>query len=159
MQTYKHLSLTALALVLSAGCALFNKRHDSISLRIHEQVSAALPEARVRTAEIPRMNLTIPVNPYPTLSEKDLLSASVYETAGGTAILLRFDIHGAIALDEMTTRCRGQYLVVFLDERPVAAWLVDRRLTDGQFLLDGDFTDEEARRTVVALNNLVHCRK
>ena len=61
-------------------------------------------------------------------------SAATHQTAGGTAILLRFDTHGAIVLDELTTRTRGEYLVTFLNDRPVAAWLVDQRITNGEFL-------------------------
>lgn len=73
--------------------------------------------------------------------------------------MLRFDPHGMVALDEMTTRTRGQYVVIFLNTKPVAAWLVDKRLTTGQFLLEGDFTDEEARQTVDALNRMGKKRK
>jgi preprotein translocase subunit SecD len=68
--------------------------------------------------------------------------------------MLRFDIHGAIKFDELTTRSRGQYLVTFLNGRPVAAWLVDQRITNGQFLVEGDFSDEEAKKAVESLNRM-----
>ncbi len=54
----------------------------------------------------------------------------------------------------MTTRDRGQYLVIFLNNRPIGSWFVDQRILNGQFLVDGDFTDEEAKKTVEALNKL-----
>ncbi|MGA2221412.1 MAG: hypothetical protein ABSH21_06485 [Verrucomicrobiia bacterium] len=154
MQTNKYFPIASLGIVLLTGCALFGKRKPEATLRIHEQVSAMLPESRVLTAAIPRANLKIPVNLYPALSEKDVQSADIYQTAGGSAIMLRFDIHGAIKFDELTTRSRGQYLVTFLNGRPVAAWLVDQRITNGQFLVEGDFSDEEAKNAVESLNRM-----
>ena len=73
---------------------------------------------------------------------------------GGKAIFLRFDPHGTIVLDEMTTRDRGQYLVIFLNKRPVGTWLVGQRIINGQFLVEGDFTDEAAKKAVEALNKM-----
>lgn len=154
MQPYKWPRSASLCLLVLTGCALFGKREPEATLRIHEQVSAMLPESRVLTVAIPRANLKVPVNPYPALSENDVQSANIYQTAGGSAIMLRFDIHGAIKFDELTTRSRGQYLVTFLNGRPVAAWLVDQRITNGQFLVEGDFGDEEAKNAVESLNRM-----
>jgi preprotein translocase subunit SecD len=78
----------------------------------------------------------------------------LYDTAGGKAIFLRFDAHGTVLLDEMTTRLRGQYVAVLINKRPVSAWLVDQRIINGQFLIEGDFTDEEAKKVVDDLNKL-----
>jgi len=48
-------------------------------------------------------------------------------------------------LQQVTTQSRGKYLVFFLNERPVSAWLVDHTITNSEFLLEGFFTDEEAK--------------
>ena len=153
MQTLKTaLGLTLLSLSLT-GCALFHKE-DTTTLHIHEQVSSALPPENAMSVDIPSVDLKLSVSPFPTLTEKNVLSAELYNTASGTAIFVRFDIHGAIMLDEVTTRNRGQYLVTFLNNRPVAAWLVNQRILNGQFLIEGDFTDEEAKKTVDALNKM-----
>src|ERR1035437_3951680 len=119
MQTLKTASCVALVSVVFSGCALFPKR-DETTLKIHEQVSSALPAENTLTVVIPKTYLKLAVAPYATLSQKDVLSAELYATAGGEAILLRFDVHGSIVLDEMTTRNRGQYLVTFINNRPVA---------------------------------------
>ena len=153
MQTYKLLPALGLV-VLVSGCALFGKHQPPATLAVHEQVDAALPETRVRKVEVPMTGLTIPINPYPTLTEKDLQSAELHPTAGGAAILLRFDIHGTMALQELSTRIRGGYIVTFLDGRPVSAWLVDRPVENGQMLLEGDFGDEEAQHAVATFNSL-----
>jgi preprotein translocase subunit SecD len=153
MQTLKTaLCVTLVALALT-GCALFSKREQT-TVRIHEQANSALPAEKTLIAEIPYAELKLAVAPYATLSEKDLLSAELYDTAGGQAILLRFDAHGTIILDEATTRGRGQYLVTFINGRPVAAWLVNQRVLNGQLLVEGDFSDEEAKQVVEALTKI-----
>jgi preprotein translocase subunit SecD len=155
MQTYKALMLFSVSAAILSGCATTKQT----TLRFHEQVSSALPESHVLPVQIPGTGLKLTVNPAPTLSERDVQAAEIYKTAGGAAVLLRFDPHGVFALDEMTTRTRGQYIVIFLNEKPVAAWMVDRRLTNGQFLLEGDFSDEQAQQTVDALNQASKKRK
>jgi preprotein translocase subunit SecD len=147
-----------LAAMLAGGCALFGKR-DRTTLRWHEQVSGSLPDSRAMNVTVPKADLRVTVSPYPTLSEKDVLSAEIQETAGGAAIMVRFDAHGTFVLDEMTTRTRGRYVVVFLKGRPVAVWMVDRRLTNGQYLLEGDFTEAEARAAADDLNRLAKKRR
>jgi len=153
MQTLKNGLWVALAALVLSGCALFQKQ-DETTVRIYEQVSSVLPPENKRDIVIPKADLKLAVAPFPTLTENDALSAELYDTAGGKGILLRFDIHGTIVLDECTTRNRGQYLVTFINNRPVAAWLVNQRILNGQFLIEGDFTDEEAKQVVDALNKL-----
>jgi preprotein translocase subunit SecD len=153
MQTLKTTLCVALASLTLTGCALFPEREHT-TVRIHEQVSSALPAENTLIAEIPSAELRLAVTRYAILSEKDVLSAELYDTAGGQAILLRFDAHGTIVLDEATTRSRGQYLVTFINARPVAAWLVNQRVLNGQLLVEGDFSDEEAKQVVEALNKI-----
>ena len=154
MQTHKLLTFCCAGLALGSGCALFGKHEPAATLAVHEQVDAAMPESRVRKVDVPKTGLTIPINPYPTLTEKDVQSAELHETAGGAAIILRFDIHGTMALQELSTRIRGGYIVTFLDGRPVAAWLVDRPIENGHMLLEGDFGEEEAKHAVSSFNSL-----
>ncbi len=148
----KFLLLLVLAL---AGCQSAPK----VTLRFHEQVSAALPPSRQRTVEIARANLRIPVSPFAALTERDVAGAELRATESGQSVVVRFDPHGALALDELTTRNRGLYLVVFVNDRPVTAWLVDRRLFSGQFIVEGDFSDAEAAELVAELNRLAQKRK
>jgi preprotein translocase subunit SecD len=154
MQTYKWPRSASLCLLVLTGCALFGPREPETTLRIHEQVSTALPESHVTMVTIPTAGLKVAVNPYPALSESDVQSANVYQTAGGSAILLHFDDHGAMTLHELTTRVRGGYIVTSLNGRPVAAWLVDQQITNGEFRVEGDFGDDEARKAVESLNRM-----
>jgi preprotein translocase subunit SecD len=157
MQTLKMAMVGTLVTTLLAGCAAFQNLHkqtDETTLRIYEEVDSALPADNKQTVEIPHTDMRLTINPFPTLTEKDVLTAELYDTAGGKAIFLRFDPNGAILLDEMTTRCRGQHVVIMINNRPVAAWLVNDRIVNGQFLVEGDFTDEQARKVVDDLNKL-----
>jgi len=139
-----------------AGCALFGSHDKSkdISLGIYEQVDEALPAENKQSVQIPHTDLKLTINPFPQLTERDVQSAELYDTVGGKAVFLRFDPHGTIVLDELTTRARGQYLTITINHRPVSAWLVDQRITNGQLLIEGDFTDEEAKTYVDNLNAL-----
>ena len=152
MQTYKRLLMTGAGALLLAGCALFRHQEPPATLRLYEEATSTLPEDNVRMVAIPKLGLKIPLNPYATISEEDVDKATLEQTPGGAAIEVQFDVSGSMVFNEMTTRCRGQYIVTFLNNRPVAAWLVDRRVTNGQFVVEGDFTDEEAGKAVDSLN-------
>jgi len=154
MQTLKMVGCFALVAVCFVGCAIFPKASEEANLRIYEESSSSLPAETFQTVEIPHTNVKLTISPFPTLTERDVQSAELYDTTGGKAIFLRFDPHGTIVLDEMTTRDRGQYLVIFLNNRPIGSWFVDQRILNGQFLVEGDFTDEEAKKAVEALNKL-----
>jgi len=160
MQTLKMTLSWALLAAFFVGCALFHKKKDEDpTIRIYEQTDSALPAQNQRTIVIPRTDLTLTINPFPTLSEKDIQSAEVYNTAGGKAIFLRFDPHGTVLLDEMTTRMRGQYVAVLVNNRAVSAWLVNQRILNGQFLVEGDLTDDEATNIVSKLNEAIKKNK
>jgi preprotein translocase subunit SecD len=158
MQRLKMVGCLALVAACFVGCSTAasrqKKAEEEVSLGIHEESNSLLPAETQRTIEIPHTGVKLTVNLFPALTERDVQSAELYDTAGGKAIFLRFDPHGTIVLDEMTTRDRGQYLVIFLNKRPVGSWSVDQRITNGQFLVEGDFTDEEAKKAVEALNKL-----
>jgi preprotein translocase subunit SecD len=154
MQSLKIVLCFALATTLFAGCALFhmNSKAGETTVGLFEQADSALPAENHQTVEIPRADLKLTISPFPTLTEKNVQSAELYDTAGGKAIFLRFDAHGTVLLDEMTTRIRGQYVAVVVNNRPVSAWLVNQRIINGQFLVEGDLTDEQATKIVDELN-------
>ena len=151
MQTYKPL---AVVFLLLAACAA-----PTTTLRFHEQVSEALPEGRVRTVDVPGSHQRIAVDPFAQLNERDVSEARLEPTPGGQAVRLRFDAHGAHKLGELTTRMRGQFLVVFVNDRPVAAVLVDKRILNGEFLLEADMADDEEQKLVDGLNKLAGRRR
>lgn len=148
MQFYKPL----VAVVLLSGCALFESKTPTVTVRFHEQVSDVLPDTHVRTVDVPGTRLQVAVDPFPQLTEKDVAEARLETTPGGQAVRLKFDMHGATKLTELTTRMRGRYLVIFVNDRPVAAVLVDKRIVNGEFLVEGVISDEEQQALVDGLN-------
>jgi preprotein translocase subunit SecD len=157
MQTHKT-TAAALAMALCVGCTLFQARYNP-TLRFYEQTGVGELENSVRTISLTNLNMKITVNSYPALTEKDIDSAVYRETPSGGIVILQFDPHGTFKLDELTTRQRGHYLVIVLDGHPVAAWLVDKRLSKGQFTLEPDISDEDAQKLVVALNRMGKSRR
>ena len=138
-----------------AGCA---SAPPVQTLRFHEQVTGNLPVQHARPVFVPSTRQQLVVNPFPTLSEHDVRAARVEATIGGDAIRLQFDAHGANALAEMTTRLRGQSVVVFVNERPIAVLLVEHANATGELLLTGDLTDEQTQALVDSLNNVTNRR-
>ncbi|HTS16577.1 MAG TPA: hypothetical protein VMP11_03295 [Verrucomicrobiae bacterium] len=154
MQLLKTTALCLIAAACLVGCSVFQGPKIDTTMGIYDQADSALPTESVRAVVIPSTGLRLTINPFPSLTEKDVQSAELYNTAGGKAVFLRFDPHGEIVLDELTTRTRGQYLVVMVNNHPVSAWLVDQRIINGQFLVEGNFTDQEAQMIVDDLNKL-----
>ena len=140
-----------LAVLLLVGCASMDEKNRA-HIMVYEQASETMPAHLYTFAELTSTGLKIPINRHPSLTDNDVDDAQIVETAGGKAILLRFDPHGMMRLVELTTRCRSQYLVIYLNDKPVAAWLCDKVLNKGQLLIEGDFTDEEAEKAVASLS-------
>ena len=133
------------------GCA---SKPPVQTLRFHEQVTGNLPVNYARQVTVPITRQQLVINPEPTLTERDVRAAKLTPTPGGDAILLKFDAHGANVLTEMTTRLRGQSVVVLVNERPIATLLVERVNTTGELLLTGDLTDEQTKLLVDSLNKV-----
>ena len=145
MQRWSLIFLVAWA----AGCA---SGPPPQTLRFHEQVIGALPVRYARPVTVPSTGQRLVINPEPTLTEHDVFAAKLESTTGGEAIRLKFDTHGANLLAEMTTRLRGQSVVVFVNDRPIAAVLIENANPTGQLLLTGDLTDAQTKALVDSLN-------
>lgn len=131
---------------------MFSDNKPRTTLRFHTEVSDTLTSTQFLMVKMPKTDVELTVNPFPTLTEHDIRQAEIYNTSGGKAILLRFNPHGMTILTQITTENRGHYIVVFLNSRVVAVVLIQRPLTNGEFLLEGDFSDEEAIASVKSLN-------
>lgn len=153
MQSYKLTILLATWLITLTGCALFNKKEE-VTLRIHEQAHAAMPESYAMKIPVPKDKSIMTVHPVATLTEKDIISVARYETAFGSSLLIRFDPDGLIKLDELTMRLRGQSIYLFINGRVIGTWLVDQRLSKGQLLIETDLTVDEANKIITDLNTL-----
>jgi hypothetical protein len=149
--------LLTVGLVLGlAGCSSFRApEKPKYTLRFHEEaIGDQMPDSHIRIVTVRNPHLKIGIDPHPTLTEANVLKAELQPTPGGDAILVHFDSHGASLLTEMTARLRGHYFVILVNDRPVAAILCDKIISDGQFQVVGDLTDKETKGVVDAINKL-----
>ncbi|MFO1497624.1 MAG: hypothetical protein U1G07_04395 [Verrucomicrobiota bacterium] len=102
--------------------------------------------------------IRVNVEREPFLSETDLESASVVDLPGGFAIRAQFDGHGALILEGVTVAHKGAHIAVqsnFGESRWLAAPLITRRISNGEFVFTPDATRDEADRVVRGLTNLI----
>ena len=59
----------------------------------------------------------------------------------------------------MTTRMRGENYVITVNERAVASILCEHVITNGQFQLVGDLSEEETKGLVESLNKVANKRR
>jgi hypothetical protein len=93
----------------------------------------------------------------PFLDSAYLTEAAVVDTMGGFAMVLRFDFHGTLTLENYSTAYKGSRVAiqaVFPESRWLAAPRVATRITDGTLAFTPDATREEAERIVRGLNNV-----
>jgi preprotein translocase subunit SecD len=101
--------------------------------------------------------ILIRINKTPVLDEGHLEDARVVDVVGGFAVVLKFDFHGTLVLENLSTAYRGRRLAIygtFTDSRWLGAPIMNRRITDGRLVFTPDATREEAHRFVRGLNNV-----
>ena len=147
-------ALLAVVAVLCGGCgvmvAFFPPPAPKCPLSIHEEANTNDDPGTIRTVSVPGTGLNITINTFPALTERDLIAAKFKDTPAGPSIELEFDDHGRMVLDTISTKGRDRYLVVCVDNKPIMAWYLNKRLTDGKFVLFGDFTEADAQEYLKA---------
>lgn len=93
----------------------------------------------------------------PFLDEGHIVEARVVDVVGGFAIAVRYDFHGALVLDTVSSTYRGQRIAIhstFTEARWLAAPKLATPIKDGLLVFTPDATREEAERIVRGLNNV-----
>jgi hypothetical protein len=93
----------------------------------------------------------------PFLDEGHIVDARVVDTVGGFAIAVRYDFHGTLVLDTVSTTYRGQRVAIhstFTEGRWLAAPKLSTPIRDGLLVFTPDATRAEAERIVRGLNNV-----
>ncbi|MEK7060791.1 MAG: protein translocase subunit SecD [Patescibacteria group bacterium] len=88
------------------------------------------------------------------ITGKDLKRASIsFSTQNGQPqVSIEFTSDGAKKFSDTTRRLVGKQLAIFLDEFPITAPVVQTAITDGQAVITGSFTQEEAKSLSLQLN-------
>lgn len=149
-----------LACAVLAGCASTEDREQKKAQAIVQLFLEAEFDTGDKTEVVPVCrSAPVPVRIFktPFLDSGSLIDASMADTLGGFAIVLRFDFHGTLALEHASTAYKGNRVAVhaqFPERRWLAAPRVSTRITDGVFAFTPDATREEAQRIVHGLNNV-----
>lgn len=88
------------------------------------------------------------------ITGKDLKRAQVSfdTTTGSPQVAISFNSDGAKKFAEVTRRLVGKPLAIFLDNMPVTSPVVKQEITDGEAVINGQFTQEEAKTLALQLN-------
>ncbi len=111
--------LFLLAVALSVGCRTTEERRRDKAIstfRLHLETSRGDTGSN---AIIEIAGAQLYVNNAPFLDETSVTNAAVVDTRdGGFAIQVRYDRHGTLVLDAMTTENRGRHLAIFTQFGP-----------------------------------------
>lgn len=147
-------------LALAVGCASSEekqKRKEASSLRLFLEQEFD-PGDKTTLVPVYRANPElVRIEKVPFLDEGHLTNADVVDVVGGFAIVVTFDFHGTLVLENISNSFRGRRIAVysmFTDGRWLAAPVIGGRITDGRLVFTPDCTREEAERIVRGLNNV-----
>ncbi len=133
------------------------RRQEASTLKLHLQIDFDTGE-KTQLIEVVRAKPTVlRVEKVPFLDESHLVDAAVVDTIGGFAIQVKFDFHGSLALESVSTTHRNKCVAIyslFTEGRWLGAPQLNARITDGMLIFTPDATREEAERIVRGLNNV-----
>lgn len=142
------------------GCASSEeraRRKEASSLRLYLEEQFDTGD-KTTLVPIYRANPTlVRINKQPFLDEGHLVDARVVDVVGGFAVVVKFDFHGALVLENVSNSYRGRRVAIygmFTDARWLAAPVLHDKITDGRLVFTPDATREEAERLVRGLNNI-----
>jgi preprotein translocase subunit SecD len=88
------------------------------------------------------------------ITGKDLTRAAVTfdTTTGAPQVAISFSSAGAKKFADVTRRLVGKPLAIFLDNMPITSPVVKQEITDGQAVINGQFTQDQAKALALQLN-------
>lgn len=150
-----------LLLLLATGCAFLKSEFRQAPLailRIHVE-SGTSSGASQAVSVIRSEPVLVNILTEPIISEGNVVSARLLETAGGFAVELKFDQSGGWALEQFTAANPGKHLVIFgqwsdkaADSRWLAAPLITGRMANAVLAFTPDASREEMEQMVKGLN-------
>jgi preprotein translocase subunit SecD len=117
-----------------------------VSFRIHSQTNGeGLSKNQAMPVVLDDPPETIQVNTLPDLSERDLVAVQARETQAGRQMWVKFNAHGTVVLNAVTTQSMGRIFVVFLNQKQIFAPVIDQRIGSGELLIPYAVSDAEIK--------------
>jgi hypothetical protein len=146
--------------------AAHNEKKLAATLGIFLEDRNDLPEHQQTVSVIRDSPVHLKIQKAPFVTEAFLDQAQVLDTRGGYVIMLKFDRHGRLTLEQYSSLNLGRRFVVFSEfgekmheHRWLAAPLIQKRIVDGVLTFTPDASKEEAELIVKGLNNVTEKAK
>jgi hypothetical protein len=153
--------LLPVLLALAAGCATDKKAEPMATLRVHIESTANAPDSNHSVPVLRSKPVLVPVAPDPFLTEANVIAATVLETPGGFAMLIKFDETGTWMLEQYSSANPGKHFAIFCQwgeklahTRWLAAPIITRRIPNGQLAFTPDADRTEVDQLVLGLSNV-----
>jgi len=142
------LPLLTLALMAAAG-------HPKVSIRFHTEANPKSGSSFIASAKMPDSGQPVTISKFADISEDDVVAIYPFPAADGTlGCAFKLDEHGRVSLDSISQQYHGTLLFAFINTRPVAAMMIDRRVSDGIITVPRGVLQEEVavmRKSVTVL--------
>jgi len=146
--------LGLIAAVSLGGCSTadISDKTKYASVRIFLQTTPRLPPEQRTELVIPNPPMTLTVARFAELTEHDMLKAEAVKIGTSKLLVLQFDPHGQILVQNFTTERRGECYVLVINNVPVAAPAIRQTISDGRLVVEMDMTDEELDSVAKRIN-------
>ncbi len=142
------------------------EKHLAATLQIYLENRNDLPEHQQPVSVIRSSPVQLKIQKSPFVTEAFLDEAQVIDSRADFVIMLKFDRHGRLTLEQYSSLNLGRRFVIFSQfgeglhqNRWLAAPLIQKRITDGVLTFTPDATREEAEEIVKGLNNVIQKAK
>src|SRR5205807_1367716 len=124
----------AFIIMMMTGIVFAKTKHCVV--RVYAQANANDTDVFASPVTTPISGKSIFIEKIPRVSEQDIVAFRAYPgTSGNFGALLQLDEHGRLALETLSIEHRGSVLVVVVNGRTVAEFMVDRRVSDGRLYI------------------------
>ncbi|MEI8234871.1 MAG: hypothetical protein WCH57_09330 [Verrucomicrobiota bacterium] len=131
--------LPVLALALMAAAS-----KPKVTIRFHTEANPKSGAQFTVSATMPDSSRQVTLSKFAEISESDIVAIYPFPASDGTiGCALKLDDHGRVVLDSLSQEYHGTLLFGFVNSRPVAAMLIDRRVSDGIVIIPRGLRPEE----------------